>query len=165
MKQLEINKQVIKKITIQDKPNNRTVVVFRFGRDEDGLKIYCKSRMFETYFKRVSDGIKMHDGNEWYGNEGYSVPSTSRNRDLSRAFDNWGYNEIFVSDSIPNISWLRTVGLKDGISFTFRNEPIHSEDYKTYIEKTLKLVEQYYNDYIRPKSTTGRITSKLSGDI
>jgi hypothetical protein len=165
MNQLEINKQVIKKISLKDKTRNKTIVTLRFARDEDGFRIYCKSPVLETYFKRISNNTKYEEEYEWNGFIGYQAPALSRSRDLSRAFDNWHFNDLFTGSNIPNLSWMKSIGIKDGITFIFSDRPIHSDDYKTFVEQTLKIVERFYNEYIRPKATTGKITSKLSGDI
>ena len=159
--QLQINKKVIKQVTLSDKAKGTTVATFRFARDAGGLRVFCKSPTLETYFKRISRN-RMTD--EWYGQIGYHTPTLS-NRDMSRSFDNWGIDQLFISEQCPNLAWMKIQGLGKGINFTFESIPIHTDEYSKYMEITMKMVERVYNDYIRPKSTTGKITTKLTGDF
>lgn len=160
MSQIQVNKSTVKKINLTDRVSNKTICTLRFARDENGLSVYCKSPIFETFFKRISEGME----DDWDGLKGYYVSRVNA-RNVDSSIGLWGANRLFTDRNIPQISWIRSVGIRTGITFHFNTLPVHLDDYKKYIEGVIKSIEHMYNEYLRPKNTTGKITSKLSGDI
>lgn len=161
MNQIQVSKSTIKKINMVDRIKNSTIVTLRFARDENGLSIYCKSPTFETFFKRISEGFE----DEWDNKKGYFVDRVNTNN-IDPSFSYWGANRLWADGvNNPQLSWMKSVGIRQGITFHFNTLPIIIDDYKKYVETSVSVIENFYNKFIRSKNTTGKIVSKLSGDI
>ena len=134
---------------------NKEICNIRLIRGRGGIKIIAKSEMLEDFFKGLSNNsTATGDSSIWgRGMNYYKIPSLPIENDGNYhrppTVMEWGTTNIIdLGNSRSNFSFVRAVGIKDGIEITYpglflaRDIERFKEDFKRFLTK-------FYVDYMK----------------
>ena len=133
----------------------KNFITLKLRRIANGLEIYVQSEKIEEFFKNFS-GIS----GTYFEKEHYSYVFsriTSAGDDLA-AFDRAGKEELLYN-GIPNLSFLRMVGIAQGVTFTLPG--VYSlYTIQKFIERTKEALKIFYRQYLKPVNVELVITTR-----
>lgn len=125
--------------------------VFKIKREKGGVTVYIKSKMLEDYFKDMANGAKAgssalwNEGKEVYKSNSFSVaipPNCSRQPYLF----GWNQQYLFSDDvGMNNFTFIRGVGISEGVSYTFPGLFLAKELEKFKDEFKIFIIHFYQN--------------------
>lgn len=132
--------------------------VIRIQRVTDGVKIYCKSKEIEEFFKKIAhkqgDIFYTIHAQDWEEIEGYEIDDISFNYAF---FDQFGKDLLL--DGNPNLSFLRAVGLANGVEFVAKG--VYSLNMlHQFTEKAKVALQKFYTMFIKPVEIEVNIVKK-----
>ena len=126
----------------------------KIRREASGVVVYVKSKILEEYFKDYSKGQLSEGGQApWNeGKKGYKV----KNFPIQRVgtgpipvVTNWENHELFNwTTPMINLSFLRTVGLSEGVEFKFEGL-FMTADIEKFKEQFKLFVVKFYQEYLK----------------
>jgi len=146
------------------KKDERPILTFEVKRTAKGVEIKAQSEVFENFFNRNNPN---EEEGKWSNHYPYAVPNSLGNN--SRKFTNmiqkWNDGLFYDSDSeTPNLSFLRAVGLRDGVKLLISNN-VYS---RSEVLKFLKLAKiesaNFFKEYLKPVNASFEITYSLMSD-
>ena len=146
------------------KKDERPILTFEVKRTAKGVEIKAQSEVFENFFNRNNPN---EEEGKWSNHYPYAVPTSLGNN--SRKFSNmiykWNDGLFYDSDSeTPNLSFLRAVGLRDGVKLLISNN-VYS---RSEVLKFLKLAKiesaNFFKEYLKPVNASFEITYSLMSD-
>ena len=156
------------KIKLEDK-NGQRWFQLKITNESKGTFIHAKSYELEEYFKQFGpeDPINYEMRN---GYKPYKIPSNSHawgirkysklNEDSTQhdysytsIFEQWNYESLYSYErsKTPNLSFLRSVGLSEGVKFRVNNIYTISERTE-FLEITTKILREFFLDFLRPNT-------------
>lgn len=141
--------------------------------ESKGTFIWAKSYELEEYFKQFGPedpiNYEMRNGykpyripngaNSWASTHTINNPTDTREYNFSyiSVFEQWNYESLYSHDRsrVPNLSFLRTQGLSQGVKFKINNIYTLSERTE-FLDITTKIMRNFFLDFLRPN------TKKLS---
>ena len=161
--------QVLQEISIKSKVSNdeKLIALVRVEIDKD-YTIYAKSQYFYDLFSRF--GISDESINGYYA---HHLPQLDEpeNKDLKEYYDNFSrYQDkrLFVDtqNTKPNLSFLRSTKINEGISFKLGSNTIYSKDTIDYFNKsTTRIIKDIASKFKTQGNTNIKITSEISEAI
>lgn len=134
------NKQVI------EKKRNNKLLTMRVRRVVNGVEFFFKSEIIENFMKQAGK-VRESESMSWDNKFPYNNALASKvSYDL---FDHWGYEALMIRADKPNLAFLRSVGLGDGVTFSL--DMIASDkELDTYAKQVNEKVVDIYRSYIKP---------------
>lgn len=125
--------------------------VFSVKRTAEGTKIYAKSPVFEEFFRGMAKGNHISCAPRWKGVEIYQIPEEA----LIEHFilDHCHINspgEHLILNGMANLTFLRHVGLSEGVSFMVGTMPCKRTYLEDFCDKMKAGIRELYLNYIRP---------------
>ena len=161
--------QILKEISIKSKVSNdeKLIALIRVEIDND-YTIYAKSQYFYDLFSRF--GVSDESINGYYA---HHLPQLDEpeNQDLKEYYDNFSrYQDkrLFVDtqNTKPNLSFLRSTKINEGISFKLGSNTIYSKDTLDYFNKaTTRIIKDIASKFKTRGNTNIKITSEVSEAI
>lgn len=143
------------------KKDERPVLKFDVKRT-NGVRIIAQSQVFEEFFNKQPQN---EDEGKWSGHYPYSMPTNFTNRKYSNMVNKWN-NGLFTDseNEIPNLSFLRAVGLRDGVTLV-ETQNVYSD---SEVYKFLKLAKiesgNFFKAYLKPVHASFEITYSVQSD-
>lgn len=142
------------KIEEKEVVKNQELCFIKIKRIPAGISIYCQSEQIEEFFKGLSKGITQTGEINWgKGKEFYKTTSLkmSATSGMTRPpeFGQWGADYLIMPDTnYNNFSFLRAVGLKDGVTFEFCG--LFTKEMIEEFRSNFKIaVQNLYTQYIK----------------
>lgn len=135
------------KRTEQTAVEKRKLYEMNIEREANALLLNAKSEIIEEYMKSVSGGAQATGHGTWgEGMQYYKIPSFPVENDGSYhkvpTINQWGMENIIdMTNGKSNFSFIRAVGLKDGVKiqypgiFLLKDIKHFTEDFKNFITK------------------------------
>lgn len=127
--------------------NDNLILSMRMQRSREGIKFFVKSEAIEDFIKTASKGRTNDEQSTWdfqrYKETGlaqFTLPGTT--------FNEWG-GSMYVRGTMVNLSFLRVVGLKNGIEFLL-NEMTTKEKLERFTNDFKNCVKQFYREFMKP---------------
>tara|TARA_B110000014_G_C20022555_1_gene530620 strand:- start:297 stop:863 length:567 start_codon:yes stop_codon:yes gene_type:complete len=156
------------KIKLEDK-NGQRWFKLKLTNESKGTFLWAKSYELEEYFKQFGpenpDNYEMRNGfkpykipqsaNAW-GMRKYTKLSdegTQHDYSYTSIFEQWNYESLYSYErsKTPNLSFLRAVGLSEGVQFRVDN--IYTLPERTeFLELTTKILRNFFLDFLRPNT-------------
>lgn len=138
-------------------PGGDDILLLALKRVTDGLRLKAKSEVFEKFFATASEKCATPKARvKLFGTsvEVYNMIEASiRTKDATVEQFN---DQLMVEDYIPNVSFLRAVGLKDGVAFTIPCV-ISIPQIESYGKAVQRAARDLYETYMRPYGENLRI--------
>lgn len=152
----EITKEVI------IKKDERPVLTFDVKRTTKGVQIIAQSELFENFFNR---GNPNEEEGKWSNHLPYTVPTNMHNRKINNMISRWNDGLFYDStEDVPNLSFLRAVGLRDGVKLLVSNS-VYS---RAEVLKFLKLAKiesgNFFKEYLKPVHASFEISYSVVTD-
>ena len=161
--------QILKEISIKSKVSNdeKLIALIRVEIDQE-YTIYAKSQYFYDLFSRF--GISDESINGYYA---HHLPQLDEpeNQDLQQYYDNfsrYGDKRLFADtqNTKPNLSFLRSSKINEGISFKLDSNSIYSKDSIDYFNKSSqRIIKDIASKFKTRGNTNLKITSEVSEAI
>ena len=140
------------------------ILLLALKRVTDGLRLKAKSPLFEKFFSEAAAKVEAAGGprtarHSILGSkvEIYSMAEGSvRLRDAS--LDHVG-DQLMVDDVVPNLTFLRTVGLTDGVAFTIPCV-VSIPQIENFGKAVQKSSQELFETYLRPFGRNVRVYVK-----
>ncbi len=150
----------VKEVVI--KKDERPILAFEVKRTAKGVEIKAQSEVFENFFNRNNPN---EEEGKWNDHYPYSAPTNLGNRKFANMIQKWNDGLFYDSESeIPNLSFLRAVGLRDGVKLLIGNN-VYS---RSEVLKFLKLAKiesaNFFKEYLKPVNASFEITYSLMSD-
>lgn len=138
--------------TTLGKSTNKQLLKVQVKRTTQGVKLYMKSEMFESYFKPHSINLDSYiTNNDGLRIESYNMPmNTIVNELITRSLSEFN-TQLKTRDGYINLGFLRAVGLKDGLIFNISG--VYSKTgLNDFMTELKKYVRQIYEQEMRPET-------------
>jgi hypothetical protein len=142
------------------------------SNESRGTFIYAKSYEIEEYFKpfgdEYDDNYELRNGykpykypsgvNSW--NKTREIDTTdidvrggNLNYSYEGIFNQWNYESLWLNErnNVPNLSFLRAVGLSEGVKFKINNIYTIPERSR-FLSLTTKIIREFFLDFLRPNT-------------
>ncbi len=144
------------------KKDERPILTFDVRRTTKGVEIKAQSEIFENFFNRNNPN---EEEGKWNDHFPYTAPANLGNRKFANMILKWNDGLFYDSDSeTPNLSFLRTVGLRDGVKLLVTSN-VYS---RSEVLKFLKLAKiesaNFFKEYLKPVHASFEITYSLVSD-
>ena len=138
--------------TTLGKSANKQLLKVQIKRNTQGVKLYMKSEMFESYFKLNSisnDYFIMNDDGSKI--ESYNLPiNTIVNDSITQSLKSFNA-QLKTRDGYVNLGFLRAVGLRNGLTFDITG--VYSKTgLNDFMTELKKYVRQIYEQEMRPET-------------
>lgn len=144
--------------TILKPKTKHQLLSFRITRGEEGVKLYLKSEVLEKFFER--SGVDDYS-DQWCGNKAYAMPLVKDH--FNNLLSQW-YGNLTINGGYPNLSFLRTVGIKDGVTFTLENDVYTRGEVIEFSKKFKDEVSELFAQYIKPITMEVELTTEVRTD-
>lgn len=130
------------------------LIHFELDNSERGIQIYLKSQVFESFFSQF--GLDANEGT--WGNSGikcYKLPY-SESRLYTNMLSNWNYG--LFSEGYPNLSMLRSKGIKNGVWINITNYMYSEEELNKFKRDFCQYTLNFYKKFIEKYMISGVVT-------
>lgn len=141
-------------------PSGKKVLAIRLKRVSGGLLIELKSDVFENFFKY--HGANTESEPTWEGNKAYKMPR-NLTPNFHRMLASWGNTNLSVNDNLPNLSFLRAVGLGEGVKFIIPMV-FSKTEIMTFKTELAQQANKFFQEYMKPISVTVEIITTLGSN-
>jgi hypothetical protein len=137
--------------------SNEKVIVFRIKRTEKGARLFFQSPMIEKFFKTVTPEERIQETTgSCYSHVKCYVPEVIPQAGEEATLKIWGNHSLYNYDKV-NVSFLRAVGLTQGV--TFEIPGVYTTEYINKYTRDLKnAVIAFYKNYLQPAESSMEIT-------
>jgi hypothetical protein len=135
-------------VTNNNQPIKDKLLSLHIKRTMEGVEIFVKSKIIEDFFSGISEGrTSASDNSGWEGKKSYNPYTLPKVDSDANSLSKWGY-PLIENGIYYNISFLRAVGLSQGVTFNFPG--LFTEEYiRKLAEYTKQMTRRLYNQYIR----------------
>lgn len=126
--------------------------IVRIKRTTEGLAIYCKSQKLEEFWRRLSEhqNAGIGEGREGSATAGLKYYKINNFPSLPFRVASWGEEgALWYNNTTANLSFIRTVGLSEGITYCIRGV-FSLESIQKWIEETKVHLQKFYTQYLKP---------------
>lgn len=149
---------------------NSDLIELTIKRTKEGISLYAKSPIIAEWVKSQTaypecenelgnpDKWNISNSPGWEGKLGYKLPS----RQFFAPMNGWGSSRLFIKEEnvaggIPNLAFLKSKGLENGVTFELRG--LYSADsLSRYRNEARDQIIRIYRKYIKGMRTTLKIT-------
>lgn len=127
---------------------NKSFCTIRVQRCKEGVRIFAKSKKMEEYFSELQaqSGTSPGSASIWPNLQCYRA-STYPEVNYLR-LNRWGENSLFYND-VPNLSLLRTIGIKDGVEVVLKGV-FSLKSITQWIEGAKTGIQEFYRQFLKP---------------
>jgi hypothetical protein len=153
------------KIETKEVVEKKTLCNLKIKRDMGGLTLYVKSPLFEEFFNRMSagkalagsSGLVWGQAEKYYDVKKCSIPRAEYEKSIN--VTGYGRSDIMSTENgIHDFSFIKTVGIKDGV--TFRIDGMFLQDEIEKFQKDFaKFTKSFFISYAKETSIEVSITA------
>lgn len=133
----------------------QNLLSFKITRGEQGVELYLKSEVLENFFKR--GGIDQYS-DQWCNNKAYAIPLVKDH--FNNLLSQW-FGNLTINGGYPNLSFLRTVGINEGVTFILENDVYTRGEVIEFSKRFKEEVTNLFAEYIKPVTMEVELTTEV----